>query len=71
MEAYIELNNFLKIMNVVPTGGQAKILIRSGTVLVNDEIETRNKKKLVLGDEVSVDGKIFIVEKGMLKVPNQ
>ena len=59
---YIELNSFLKINGLAPTGGQAKIIIRSEAVKVNNETETRNKRKLHQGDIVEINGKKFIVE---------
>ena len=58
----IELNNFLKIIGIVNTGGRAKLLIRAGSVKVNGEIETRNKKKLRAGDVVECLGKRYTVE---------
>ena len=58
----IRLDNFLKLTGVVGTGGQAKLLIQAGEVLVNGEIETRRRKKLVIGDTVEVMGEIFEVE---------
>ena len=64
---YIELNAFVKLKNLAQTGGRAKLLIRSGTLLVNGVVETRNRRKLVTGDKVSVDGQEFIVEEGMLR----
>jgi len=59
---YIELNTFLNISGVASSGGDAKQMIRSEAVKVNGEVETRNKRKLVAGDKVSVDGKEFFVE---------
>lgn len=59
---YIELNNFLKIKGIVPTGGQAKILIRSEEVKVNGAVETRNKKKLHIGDKIDVKDQSFVVD---------
>ncbi|MFW6025914.1 MAG: RNA-binding S4 domain-containing protein, partial [Candidatus Woesearchaeota archaeon] len=50
VEKYIPLNAFLKIKGVVDTGGQAKIVIRSGEVYVNSEKETRVTKKLKPND---------------------
>ena len=61
MKDYIELNSFLKSKGLAVTGGQAKLLIRSGKVSVNGNTETRNKKKLRSNDKVTVDGKDFIV----------
>ena len=54
------LDQFLKTCGV-ETGGQAKRLIQGGEVLVNDEIETRRRRKLVPGDEVQLYEDIFVV----------
>ncbi|MBS3137701.1 RNA-binding S4 domain-containing protein [Candidatus Woesearchaeota archaeon] len=68
LNKYIELNAFLKLKGLASTGGQAKILIRSGEVVVNREKETRNKRKLSAGDKVSYQGNIYLVEQEMLKM---
>lgn len=60
--AFIELWAFLKLHNLVPTQGQAKLLIRSEQVKVNGEVETRVRKKLVPGDMVEVGDESFLVE---------
>lgn len=49
---YIKLDSFLKYMGWVSTGGQAKILIQEGQVMVNGEVETRRGRKLYPGDRV-------------------
>lgn len=59
---YIKLDQFLKWMNVVQTGGEAKYLIQSGYVDVNDAVEVRRGRKLVEGDRVTVNGQTYIVE---------
>lgn len=60
---YIELIKLLKICDIAQTGGHGKILITEGEVSVNGEVETRKRKKLVIGDVVSVEGvEIIIVE---------
>lgn len=61
MTETIKLDQFLKLMNQVSTGGQAKIVIQSGEVKVNGVIETRRGRKLVKGDRVSIGGKTFEV----------
>ena len=48
----MKLDQFLKWHNVVSSGGEAKILIKSGQVEVNGEIEKRRGRKLVKGDKV-------------------
>ena len=48
----MKLDQFLKWQNLVSSGGEAKILIKSGAVKVNGEIETRRGRKLYKGDKV-------------------
>ena len=48
----MKLDQFLKYNNFVSSGGEAKILIKSGQVKVNGEIEQRRGRKLVKGDKV-------------------
>lgn len=52
----IKLDQFLKWANVVTTGGEAKELIQSGMVRVNNKIEKRRGTKLKDGDMINVDG---------------
>ena len=55
----ITLGQALKAANVVGTGGEAKVLIQYGEVLVNGEVETRRGRKLQPGDVVEVGGEKF------------
>ena len=64
---HIELNSFLKVKGLAATGGQAKLIIREGSVTVNGEIETRNKKKLRSGDVIECLGKKYTVEEALLR----
>ena len=48
----MKLDQFLKWKNLVSTGGEAKILIKSGSVKVNGIVETRRGRKLNKGDKV-------------------
>lgn len=61
MAETIKLDQFLKLADVAGTGGQAKLLIQSGRVKVNGEVETRRGRKLRAGDRVEVDGEELIV----------
>lgn len=58
----IRLDQFLKIVGVVGTGGQAKLLIQSGEVSVNGEVEIRRRRQLRDGDEVLFEGEEYTVE---------
>lgn len=57
----ITLGQALKAANVVGTGGEAKVLIQYGEVLVNGEAETRRGRKLESGDVVEVGDERFEV----------
>ncbi len=48
----MKLDQFLKWMNLVESGGQAKHLINSGLVKVNGVVERRRGRKLLKGDLV-------------------
>lgn len=55
----IRLDHALQLLGVAQTGGHAKLLIQSGTVIVNGAPETRRKRQLVAGDIVDVEGESF------------
>ena len=59
---YIKLDSFLKAVNAVSSGGEAKVIIGDGLVSVNGEVETRRGRKLYPGDRIEAGGKTFIVE---------
>ena len=48
----MKLDQFLKWNNFVSSGGEAKILIQSGSVKVNGIVEIKRGRKLVKGDKV-------------------
>ena len=59
---FIQLNQLLKLENVVSSGGEAKALIESGRVLVNEVKADAVRKKLRQGDKVRIGQKIWIIE---------
>lgn len=61
LDETIKLDQFLKLMGIVATGGQAKMLIQAGAVLVNGEVETRRGRKLVIGDRIATLGETWAV----------
>ncbi|MBN1467297.1 MAG: S4 domain-containing protein YaaA [Fusobacteriaceae bacterium] len=52
---YIKLDQFLKWVNVVGQGSDAKDIIQDGFVKVNGEVEYRRGKKLRIGDIVEIE----------------
>ena len=53
---FIKLDSLLKFAGLADTGGEAKILIQNGQVLVNGDVCTMRGRKIRAGDRVSVAG---------------
>ena len=53
---FIKLDALLKFANLVSSGGEAKLRIAEGEVLVNGETCTMRGRKIRPGDTVSLDG---------------
>ena len=58
----IQLQQYLKVVGVAATGGEAKHLIQEGLVQVNGVLEARRKKRLSHGDTVTVGHETYVVE---------
>jgi ribosome-associated protein len=61
--AYIKLDSFLKAVNAVTSGGEAKLRIADGQVRVNGTVEFRRGRKLYPGDGVKLADQEFNVER--------
>jgi ribosome-associated protein len=53
---HITLAQALKAAGLADSGGQAKHLVRGGTVTVNGVVETQPGRKLVAGNHFAVTG---------------
>ena len=67
----IRLDQFMKLVGLVMSGGEAKYLIQHGDVLVNGAIETRRSTKLQSGDRVTLGDRTVTVEQGLLSEPRR
>jgi ribosome-associated protein len=56
------LGQFLKIAGIASTGGEAKLLIARGGVVLNGETEYRRGRKLKDGDVVEAAGRAVRIE---------
>ena len=59
---FIKLDALLKFASLVGSGGEAKILIQNGEVLVNGDICTMRGKKIRSGDTVALNGRQVTIE---------
>ena len=58
---FIKLESAMKLANIIPSGGTAKLVIQEGHVLVNDEVCTMRGKKLYPGDKFGFDGDTYVI----------
>jgi S4 domain protein YaaA len=59
---YIKLDQFLKLSEIVSSGGEARLYIQVHSILVNGEPENRRGRKLRPGDEVTVPQGTWTIE---------
>ena len=58
---YIELYKLLKVLDLVDSGGEAKLIIAEGYVHRNGTIETRKRAKIEAGETIEVGDVIIEV----------
>lgn len=61
---YVELNQLLKLAGLCHSGGAGKLMVASGAVRVDGEVELRKTAKIRAGQVVSVDGERIVVRGG-------
>lgn len=61
-DSFIELYKLLKLLDLVQSGGEAKMRIHGGEVALNGEIETRKRKKLISGDIVIFNNTTIVIQ---------
>jgi len=59
-DEYIELYKLLKVLDLVDSGGQAKMIVAEGYVSRNGETETRKRAKIIKGDILVVGDDVTI-----------
>lgn len=52
----IQLDQFLKLAGAVSSGGVVKELIAEGAILRNGVVETARRRKLNIGDVITIEG---------------
>ena len=57
----MKLDQFLKLIKVADSGGEAKMIIKSGKILVNGIVENRRGRKLKDGDQIIFANETYIV----------
>ena len=58
---YIELYKLLKLESLVSSGGEAKLAINNGHVLLNGKCETQKRKKIRKNDRIEFNNTIILI----------
>lgn len=56
---YITLGQFLKIADIISSGGEAKSFLAENRILINNKEDSRRGRKLYKDDVVEIDGKHY------------
>jgi ribosome-associated protein len=66
----INLTQVLKLAGWVGNGGEAKALIADGRIRVNGELESRKRRKMTVGDRVSMEDGPSLILVGKPPLPS-
>ncbi len=58
-EDFITLGQFLKLVDLISSGGEVKSFLSENTVLINHETDNRRGRKLYKNDLIEVASKIY------------
>ena len=56
---YIQLDQFLKKENIISSGGETGDFIKNHEIFLNGIIIQEKRKKIRLGDELSLEGEVY------------
>ena len=59
---FIPLNNLLKLLGLVRSGGEANKVIDDGEVKVNNAVEMQRRKKLRAGDKIVFEKTTIVIK---------
>ena len=60
---FVTLGQFLKLANLIQTGGEAKEFLSNHEILVDGELDNRRGRKLYDGMVISLINKKFVIKK--------
>ena len=56
---YITLQQFLKLKDIISSGGEAKIFLKENEIFVNGEKEDRRGRKLYEKDLIKINDEVY------------
>lgn len=58
---YITLGQFLKIVDLISSGGMAKMFLNENSILVDDKLDNRRGRKLYPGMKITVFKQDYLI----------
>ncbi len=56
---FITLGQFIKYVDIIHSGGEAKSYLKTANVVINGEPDNRRGRKLRVNDVIEVENKVF------------
>ena len=56
---FITLGQFIKYVDIIHSGGEAKSYLKTADVKINDEPDNRRGRKLRVNDVIEIEGKVY------------
>lgn len=58
---YIQLDQFLKMMNFISSGGQTAVYMEAHKILLNGNPVHEKRKKVRMGDKLTIDDETYSI----------
>ena len=56
---FITLGQFIKFVDIIHSGGEAKSYLKTANVVINGEPDNRRGRKLRVNDVIEIEDKVF------------
>ena len=56
---FITLGQFIKYVDIIHSGGEAKSYLKTANVMINGEPDNRRGRKLRVNDVIEIENKVF------------
>lgn len=56
---FITLGQFIKYVDIIHSGGEAKSYLKTANVVINGESDNRRGRKLRVNDVIEIENKVF------------
>ena len=56
---FITLGQFIKYLDIIHSGGEAKSYLKTASVVINGEPDNRRGRKLRVNDVIEIENKVF------------